>query len=307
MIVLITGATGFIGRALMARLAAEGHDLRVLTRNPEATQPRLPARARAFAWTSGGPVPDEAMHGADAVIHLAGENVGQWPWTRARKRRILESRVHGTRRLVEAMGRVERKPAVFVAASGAGYYGDAGEQRLDESAPPGRGFLAEVCVAWEREIFRAEELGVRTVAIRSGMVLGRGGALAKLLPVFRLGLGAVLGSGRQWLGWSHVEDTAGIFMHALSAQAMRGPVNGTAPEAVRQEEFARALAAALRRPLLFRIPAFALRLGLGEMAGALLDSQRADGKKLAEMGYAFRYPRIGLALGNITTGGGNGA
>ena len=310
MIVLITGATGFIGKALTARLASEGHSLRILTRNPAATQDGSASgtvpQAKAFLWPAGGPVPDAAMDGADAVVHLAGENIGQWPWTAARKARILESRVQGTRELVAAMGRAASKPAVLVAASAVGYYGDGGEQLLEETAEPGTGFLAEVCVAWEREIFRAEELGIRTVAVRNGLVLGRGGALAKLLPVFRLGAGARLGSGRQWWSWIHVQDTAGIIAHALATPGLRGAVNGTAPDPVRQGEFALALAAAVRRPLLFKAPAPALRLVLGEMAATLLEGQRTDGKKLAASGYTFRYPRIGLALGNITAGGERG-
>lgn len=310
MIVLITGATGFIGKALTARLAAEGHTLRILTRNPNATSSGSPSGAvsgaTAYAWPSGGPVPDAAMDGVDAVVHLAGENIGQWPWTAARKARILESRVQGTRELVAAMYRAARKPAVLVAASAVGYYGDGGERLLEETAEPGTGYLAEVCMAWEREIFRAEEMGIRTVAVRNGLVLGRGGALAKLLPVFRWGAGAQLGSARQWWSWIHVQDTAGILAHALATPALRGPVNGTAPDPVRQGEFALALAAAVRRPLLFKAPAFALRLALGEMAATLLEGQRTDGKKLAASGYVFRYPRIGLALGNITAGGGRG-
>jgi uncharacterized protein (TIGR01777 family) len=309
MIVLITGATGFIGKALTARLASEGHSLRILTRNPNATQAAAigaVSGVQAFTWPSGGPVPEAAMDGVDAVAHLAGENIGQWPWTAARKARILESRVQGTRELVAAMGRAARKPSVFVAASAVGYYGDGGERLLDETAGPGTGFLSETCVAWEREIFRAEEMGIRTVAVRNGLVLGRGGALEKLLPVFRLGAGAKLGSGRQWWSWIHVQDTAGILAHALATPGLRGAVNGTAPDPVRQGEFALALAAAVRRPLLFKAPAFALRLVLGEMAATLLEGQRTDGKKLAASGYTFRYPRIGLALGNITAGGGRG-
>jgi uncharacterized protein len=308
MIVLVTGATGFLGTALSARLAAAGHTLRILTRNPQATSAApigLPEGTRAFVWPAGGPVPDEAVDGADAVVHLAGENIGRWPWSPSRKRRIRESRVQGTRALVDAIGRAARKPSVLAAASGVGYYGDGGEAWLAESAPAGRGFLAEVCVEWERESLRAESLGVRTVVVRNGLVLGRGGALEKLLPAFRFGLGPVFGSGSQWWSWIHVEDAAGIFAFALANPALRGPVNGTAPDPVRQRDFALALAAAVHRPRWIRAPAWALRLGLGEMAATLLEGQRTDGKKLAAMGYAFRYPRIGLALGNITSGAGH--
>ncbi|MDB5103748.1 MAG: hypothetical protein JWP91_1437 [Fibrobacteres bacterium] len=309
MIVLITGATGFIGSALTARLRAEGHVLRILSRNPEAANRNAPPGTRSFAWHPGGSVPDEAMDGAEAVVHLAGENIGQWPWTEERKKRILDSRVQGTRALVEAMGRAKAKPSVFAAASAVGYYGDGGDRILEETAAPGRGFLAGVCVAWEREIFRAEALGIRTVAVRNGLVLGRGGALEKLLPVYRLGGGAVLGSGKQWWSWIHVEDTAGIFAHALSAGGMsgsapmKGAVNGTAPEPMTQRDFARALAKAVHRPLLFKAPALLLRPVLGDMAATLLEGQRTDGKRLAAMGYTFRYPRLDAALGQIASGG----
>ena len=313
MIVLVTGATGFIGRALSARLAAEGHSLRILTRNTQDTSlAGLPAGIAAFPWPSGAPVPDAAVAGTDAVVHLAGESIGAWPWTAARKRRILDSRVQGTRALVEAMDRVRASgsvsgggaggPSVFVAASAVGYYGDGGDEVLAETRGPGKGFLAEVCVAWEREIFRARDFGIRTVAIRNGLVLGRGGALEKLLPVYRLGGGAVLGSGRQWWSWTHVLDTAGIFAHALGNAALEGPVNGCAPGPVPQRDFARALAKAVHRPLLLKAPAFALRLGLGEMACTLLEGQKTDVSKLAK-GYDYRYRTLDAALQDIAAGG----
>jgi uncharacterized protein (TIGR01777 family) len=239
------------------------------------------------------------LDGADAVVHLAGENIGQWPWTAARKRRILDSRVQGTRSLVDAMGRAPAGPKVLVAASAMGWYGNGGDQVLPESAGPGKGFLAEVCASWEREIFRAEESGIRTVAVRNGLVLGRGGALGKLLPAYRLGLGPVLGSGRQWWSWIHLQDAAGIFAHALGRAGLRGPVNGCAPAPATQREFARALARAVHRPLWLRAPAFALRLALGEMADTLLEGQRADTGKIQAAGYAFRHPALLGALEDL--------
>lgn len=296
MIILLTGATGFIGRTLASRLAAEGHSLRALTRNVQATQGRLPPGCAAFAWPEGGPVPPAALDGAEGVIHLAGENIGTWPWTGTRKRRAFASRVEGTRALVDAMGHLRARPRAFVSASAIGWYGDGGETILGEDAPPGKGFLSDTCKAWEGEAFKAEALGVRVAAVRTGLALGRGGALEKLAPVFRLGGGAVLGSGRQWVPWIHVEDVAGIFAHALLTDGFSGPVNGSAPDPVRQRDFARALARAVHRPLLLKAPAFALRLGLGEMASTLLDGQRASGAKLAASGYRFRYPGLDGAL-----------
>ena len=303
MIVLITGATGFIGKILASRLAASGHSLRILTRNPNVTSGpgSPPPGAHAFAWDGQGPVPAEALRGAEAVVHLAGENIGA-RWTAARKRRILESRVLGTRALVEGMRGTGCAPAVLVAASAVGYYGNGGDQVLSEDHPPGKGFLAEVCMAWEGEIFRARELGVRTVAIRNGLVLGQGGALEKLLPLFRFGLGGVLGSGRQWWSWIHGEDAAGLYAQALENAGWSGPVNGCAPAPVTQQEFARALAKALHRPLLFRVPALALRAGLGEMAATLLEGQKADASR-AGKGYAFRYGNLDVALAGILAKG----
>lgn len=295
MIVLLTGATGFVGKAVAARLSAGGHAVRILTRNPNVTEGALPRGSAAFAWREGGPVPAEALDGVDGVIHLAGENLAGGRWTPARKRRILASRTEGTRALVEAIGGMERKPRALISASGIGYYGEAGDRPLPESDPAGRGFLAEVCVAWEAEALRAGSFGVRTAVLRLGIVLGKGGALAKLAPVFRLGAGAVLGSGRQWWSWIHVEDAAGLFVHALEADGLRGAVNGAAGAAP-QAEFARALGRAAHRPVLFRAPAFALRLALGEMSSTLLESQRADPSKALASGYLFRYPGLDAAL-----------
>lgn len=295
MIVLMTGATGFLGKAVAARLSAGGHALRALTRNPQATQGRLPPGSAAYPWREGGPVPPEALDGVEGVIHLAGENLAGGRWTAERKRRILASRAEGTRALVEALGGMARKPKALVSASGAGYYGDAGERPLAESEPAGRGFLPEVCVAWEAEAARAEAFGVRAVSLRLGIVLGKGGALEKLVPVFRLGGGATLGSGRQWWSWIHADDAAGLFVHALTAESLRGPVNAAAGAAP-QREFARTLGRVLNRPVLFRAPAFALGLGLGEMASTLLEGQRLDASKARASGYPFRYPDLEAAL-----------
>lgn len=307
MIVLLTGATGFIGRLLAARLAAlpttPAHRLRILTRNLHVPPGILPASAAIFPWSGAGPVPEAALDGVDSVCHLAGENIGAWPWTAERKRRILDSRVLGTRALVESLGKLRKPPSVFVAASALGYYGDAGAALRRETDGPGTGFLAQVVRAWEAEIFKADRLGMRTVAIRSGLVLGRAGALAKMAPVFRLGLGSVLGTGRQYWSWIHVEDTVGIFMHALEQAGLSGAVNGCAPSPTTQGDFSRTLAQAVHRPLLFKAPGFALRLALGEMADTLLQSQNADAEKILASGYRFRFPALPDALADILAPG----
>ncbi|MBW8886787.1 MAG: TIGR01777 family oxidoreductase [Fibrobacteres bacterium] len=315
MIVLLTGATGFIGRAVAGRLAGQGHTLRALTRNPQvnqeprpqasrplaplsrapSSQPPFPPGCRLFPWREGDPVPSEALEGADAVVHLAGESLAAGRWTAARKERIRSSRVDGTRALVDAIGRMAVKPKVFAAASAVGYYGDSGNGHVDENSPAGEGFLAGICRAWEAEAFRAEALGVRTVALRLGIVLGKGGVLAKLAPLYRLGAGATLGNGRQWWSWIHLEDAAGLFAHALASENLRGPLNAVAGS-VPQREFARALGRAVHRPVLFRAPAFALRLALGELAASLLEGQRATAEKALRSGYLFRYPGLGQAL-----------
>lgn len=294
--ILLTGATGFIGRALAEILASQGHELRALSRNPDSARGRLPAAVRAFAWDGSGAPPAEALEGAEAVVHLAGENIGDWPWTADRKRRILESRVLGTRALVEAMGKAG-STRVFAAGSAMGYYGDGGDRILDESAGPGRGFLAGVCAAWESEIFKAKALGVRTVAVRTALALGAGGGvIGKMALPYKLGLGPVFGSGAQYWSWIHVLDCAGIFAHVLGDAALSGPVNGCSPHPVTQREFADSLAAACRRPRLLRVPALAMRAGLGEMASSLLEGQRGDCGKILASGYRFRYPDLPSAL-----------
>lgn len=299
---LVTGATGFIGRPLTSALAAAGHSLRALTRNPDVSQGRLPTGVRAFAWSGKGRIPGEAMDGVDAVVHLAGESIGAWPWSAERKRRILESRVLGTRAVVEAMERAGARPRSFIAGAALGYYGNGGDRALGETAEAGGDFLAGVCVAWEREIFKAEALGVRTVAVRSGLVLGPGGVLGKMGLAFRLGLGPVIGSGGQFWSWIDLRDTVGIFLHALEHEDLRGPVNACAPDPARQREFARELAAAMHRPRIVSVPAWALRLALGEMASTLLEGQRGDAGKILAAGYRFRFPHLRSALEDILSG-----
>ena len=297
--VVITGATGFIGRKLVGRLLADGHEVLALTRDVEAARVRLPVRCACAVWDpAAGPAP-HVLEGADAVVHLAGEGVADGPWTPARREAIRRSRVAGTHALVGAIAAVPKsaRPAAFLSASAIGYYGDRGEEVLDESADPGTDFLAGVCRAWEGEALAAEELGVRSVAVRVGVVLGKdGGALAKMLPPFQLGIGGRLGSGRQWMSWIHLDDLVSLLVFLIGNGRATGPVNGVAPEPVTNASFTAALGKALHRPVLLPVPAFALRLALGEMASVLLASQRVLPRAAERLGFRFRYPELAGAL-----------
>jgi hypothetical protein len=289
--ITVTGASGFIGRRLLERLQAAGHAVSVLGRKPAGGLP-------FYFWEAGGEnqPPEESLRGADAVVHLAGEPVAQ-RWTEEARRRIRLSRVGGTRRMVEALARLPRRPGVLVCASAVGYYGARGEEVLTEASPPGTGFLSEVCLGWEQAAAAAESLGLRVVRLRIGMVLGRdGGALARMLPPFKLGLGGRLGDGRQWMSWIHRDDLAELIRFAVEEQALAGAVNAVAPVPVTNAEFTRQLAAALHRPAWFPAPAAALRALFGEMASVLLDSQRAVPAAAQAAGFAFRFPELRGAL-----------
>ena len=292
----LTGASGFIGRRLMKLLVSNGHNLHVLSRHAGTN---LPPNVRLSVWDAlSGPPPEAALRDADAVIHLAGEQVGQ-RWTPESKRRIRESRVQGTRNLVEAMSKLPDRPRAFICASAIGYYGSRGDEILTEASTPGSGFLPEVCLAWEREAGVAEQFGARVVRLRIGVVLGRhGGALARMLPPFRLGAGGRLASGRQWMSWIHLDDVCEVFRFAVE-QPVRGAMNGVAPDPVTNAEFTRALASALHRPAIFPVPAFALRALFGEMSEVLLSSQRVSPKGAEQGGFRFRYPQLGAALADL--------
>jgi uncharacterized protein (TIGR01777 family) len=294
--IAITGATGFIGRAVSRELAQQGHSILALTRRPEAVAGGLGPGVEAVKWDAFSPAP---LPPCDAVVHLAGESVAG-RWTPAKKARIRDSRIQGTRALVDGIARMPEKPSVLVSASAVGYYGDRGDEILTESSPPGHDFLAEVCAGWEAEAERAESLSLRVARVRLGIVLGRdGGALPMMALPFRFGLGGRLGSGRQWVSWIHREDAVGLFLHALERAEVSGPVNASAPEPVTNADLTRALAKALRRPAILPVPGFALKLAVGEMAGSLLGGQRALPDAALKSGYTFRYPDLAVALDEI--------
>jgi len=299
--VTITGATGLIGRALIAALQDRGAQVTVLSRDPAPASARLRAAGLAPVETvrwdlMNEPAPTQAVAGREAVVHLAGENVAQ-RWTARAKEAIRESRVLGTRHLVAALRRAEPRPRTLLSASATGYYGPHGDEPLDEEAPAGSDFLAQVCVAWEAEAWKACELGVRVAQMRTGMVLDPdGGALAKMLPPFRLGVGGPVAGGRQYVSWIHRDDLLGILTAALADERWSGPINATAPEPQTNRDFSRALGHALRRPAVLPIPGVALRLLYGEMAEIVTTGARVVPAKPLVLGYQFGHPHVVEAL-----------
>jgi uncharacterized protein (TIGR01777 family) len=299
--VAIAGATGLIGSALAAACARDGIKVMALVRDTARAAESLPA-ATLHAWdaTKGSP-PEAAFEGVDVVVNLIGESVAGGRWNEARRKRIRDSRVVGTRALVDALRGLSQRPRLLISASGVGVYGDRGDQILTESSEAGRGFLPELARDWEAEANRATELGMRVVLLRSGVVLAKhGGILRKLLTPFRLGIGGRVGSGTQWLPWIHLEDQLGLIRHVMVHEGVSGPLNAVAPEPVTNAEFSRALGEALHRPVMMVAPAFALRLALGPMADeVLLASQRAMPVRTLESGYNFRYPLLRAALDEV--------
>jgi uncharacterized protein (TIGR01777 family) len=287
--ITITGASGLIGAKLVERLRARGDEVTTLSRNPSS--------ARGVAWQpEDEPAPAAALSGRDAVIHLAGENVAQ-RWSDEAKRRIRSSRELGTRHLVAGIEAAEPRPRVLVSSSAVGYYGPHGDEKLDENTAAGDDFLAEVCVIWEREAQRAADLGLRVVCVRTGVVLDQGGgALAKMLPFFKLGVGGPVAGGDQYMPWIHVDDVVGIYLAALDADAWKGPVNASAPEPVTNKAFSKALGRALHRPAFAPVPALAIRTLYGEMAEIVTKGQRVIPRRAGELGYTFAHPDLDEAL-----------
>lgn len=295
---LITGATGLIGGRLARALLAEGAEVRVVGRDRAKLEARLRG-AKAIAW-DGTTLPPAALEGVSVVFHLAGEPVADGRWTAERKARIRDSRVLSTRSIVAAIGAASSgwsAPPALVCASAIGLYGPRGDETLTEESPPGRDFLAEVCLAWEAEARGAEAFGARVARVRVGIVLARdGGALARMAPIFRAGMGGRLGDGRQWMSWIHVDDVVGLLLHAARTATVTSAINAVGPAPVTNADFARALGRALHRPALLPAPTFALRAAFGEMAEVVLASQRVLPKVAEQTGYVFRHPTLAGAL-----------
>ena len=294
--IVITGATGFIGSALVKKLHASGYKPVLLSRRHRQTSAFQNAVSVSWNPENENEIVKE-IDGADAVINLAGEPIVGKRWSKIQKMKILESRVRATRTVVHSIKQANEKPAVLINASAVGYYGSRGTEELTEESHPGSGFLTDVCKAWEAHAIRAEDFGVRVVRIRTGIALEKtGGALQKMLPPFRFGMGGWLGNGNQWMSWIHLEDLLRLILFCVENEKAKGAVNAISPQPVTNKVFSMVLAQVLNRPCLMPVPAFALKLLMGEMSEILLGSQRVLPKKARELGFSFQYPDIRKAL-----------
>ncbi len=294
--ILITGASGLIGKALQHSFAGKGYEVLLAGR-------REPKRENEIQWTVKDGFREEdlaRLEGLDAVVHLAGEGIAGLRWTDEKKKAIRDSRVDGTRSLVKTLSELDQKPKVFIAGSAMGFYGDRGDEIMTETSRPGDTFLAEVCKEWEMESRRAEDSGIRTVLLRTGIVLSKdGGALATMMTPFKFGVGGVIGSGKQWMSWISLDDVVGIVNFAIENENLRGAVNVASPNPVTNEEFTKTLGDVLYRPTFLPLPEFAVNLVFGEMGDALLiQSTRLEPKRLRDAGYEFKFTSLKSALEN---------
>jgi uncharacterized protein (TIGR01777 family) len=297
--IIITGATGFIGAILTDRLWNQFHSLVLLSRRPPSEIGV--SKKEWFAWSppSAGEW-ERAVDGADGIVNLAGEPIAAKRWSKEQKEKLRSSRIDSTRALVNAIAKAKVKPKFLVNASAIGYYGAHGDETVTETTAPGSDFLSRLCVDWESEALKAETHGVRVVRMRTGIVLGKGqGALAKMVPPFKMFAGGPLGSGRQYMPWIHIEDEIGLLLFLIENEKAHGPFNASAPNPVTMEEFARALGEVLNRPSWVSVPPSALALLTGEMADMLLTGQRAVPEAAIKLGYSFKYPTIGAALQSL--------
>jgi uncharacterized protein len=299
--IAITGATGFVGSYLVKRLQAEGDRILILTRNaahasrvfPESAFPNL--EIIAYNPLESGDW-QQVISGCDGVVNLAGAAIGEGRWTAERKQEIIDSRKIGTQKLVEAIANAQQKPSVLVNASAVGYYGTSETETFAENSPPGDDFLSQVCIAWEAEAQKVKDLGVRLAILRFGVVLGMGGAIAKMLPVFKLFAGGTVGTGKQWFSWVEVDDLVSLIVAALKTPDMQGVYNATAPHPVKMAEFCHALGDVLHRPSWLPVPAFALELLMGDAAMVVLEGQQVLPKRTLESGFVYKYPDLKPAL-----------
>ena len=293
--IAVTGSSGLVGSALVTRLRSEGHQVFCIVRKASTSD-------ESIVWDPmNGTIEAGKLNGADAVVHLAGENIASGRWTAAKKARIYDSRVKGTELLCQTLALLDHRPKALVSASAVGFYGDRGDQRCDESASPGEGYLAGLCVEWERATESAKNVGIRVVNLRIGLVLStHGGALVKMLFPFKLGVGGIVGRGDQYWSWISLDDVVGAIIHCLHKETIHSAVNAVTPNAVTNREFTKVLGCVMRRPTILPVPAFAARIGFGEMAdGLLLASARVVPTRLVESGYEYRHSELELALRDI--------
>jgi hypothetical protein len=306
--VAITGASGFVGSRLVERLRTEGHQAIVLTRNPASANRVFPKSAFpnveivAYTPTESGDW-QQAIAGCDGVVNLAGEPISE-RWTPEHKQQILRSRKVGTQKVVEAIAKADPKPSVLINSSAIGYYGTSETTTFDETSPPGSDFLATVCQEWEAEAQKVKDLGVRLVIVRTGIVLGMGGALAKMLPPFKLFAGGPIGTGRQWFSWIHREDLINLILQALTQPNLEGIFNATAPNPVRMAEFCSTMGEVLHRPSWLPVPGFALEALLGDGAKVVLEGQQVLPKRTQSVGFQYQYPAVKQALEEVLGSGG---
>ena len=299
--ILITGATGSIGRRLVQELTVRGDEVTIFTRNPNNAKKKIANPGKCVKWDYER-LNDwrNELNGVDVVIHLAGENLGAKRWNEEYKKLAYDSRIISTRNLVEAIKSVEQKPKTFICSSAVGIYGDRYDEVLDETSSLGKDFLANLCKDWENETAEVEKLGVRRVSIRTGLVLEQNeGLMKKLIPSFKMFLGGWLGSGRQWFPWIHIDDIVGVYLYAIDNPNVTGAINGASPGIVTNKEFSKTLGKVLRRPALFPIPKVAVRIVSGELGNYTTHSQRITVEKLINSGYKFKFEKLEGALKNI--------
>lgn len=299
--IIVTGATGLIGKKLTTALIQRGDEIVIFSRNINKAKSNFPEAKNFVEWDYHKPeIWKSQLEKSDAVVHLAGTNLFAKRWNESFKRKVIESRKISTQNLTEAIKSCKNKPEVFISASGIGYYGDCGDSVLSEESPAGNDFLADVCKVWESESAKVENFGLRNVRVRTGLVLStEDGALKQMLPSFKFFIGGPLGNGNQWASWLHIDDIVRIYVHAIDNKKLTGAVNAAAPNPVRMKEFAHTLGKVLKRPSLFPVPKFMLKIVVGEAAEVVTASQRIDVKKLLESGYQFKFTELESALRNL--------
>lgn len=300
--VLVTGATGFVGQRVVKQLIASGDEVVVLTRNVAKGALNLGSKCKFYNWNDTTTLPPmEAFDGVEGVINLIGEGIADKRWDEEQKKKLHDSRIISTERLIDAIKAMPKKPRVLVSASGVGIYGNRGDEEITEESSVANDFLANLCKEWEAAAFKAKELGLRVAVIRTGVALGKGGgALKKMLPIFKLGAGGPVGSGKQYMSWIHVEDLAQMYVDTLKTPAIDGVLNGTAPYPATSKEFAKTLGKMVNRPAFAPVPGFALKMVFGEMSAVLLEGQKVLPKKFKSYKFRYRYPTLEMALKDST-------